>query len=144
MLEAVIDDKLLAVDEDLGRVAAGAVADFPAALHQLLACVRQHAEELQPPFLRDFARESPDHFKVVQTRRREVFQRHFGKLLGEGRKAGMIRKDIASGLMIEILLSATEALVNPQKLAELELWPILIFAAVMLTIGIKRYRQTLD
>jgi ABC-2 type transport system permease protein len=26
----------------------------------------------------------------------------------------------------------------------LELWPILLFAAIMLTIGIKRYRQTLD
>jgi ABC-2 type transport system permease protein len=25
-----------------------------------------------------------------------------------------------------------------------ELWPIALFAAIMLTIGIKRYRQTLD
>jgi ABC-2 type transport system permease protein len=37
-------------------------------------------------------------------------------------------------------------LLKGNTLAEvlLELWPIALFAAVMLTIGIKRYRQTLD
>lgn len=119
LLEAVIDDKMRSVDEDLGRVAAGSRSDFPGALQELLACVRRHAEELQPPFLRDLARETPSLFKRVQLRRRKLFQQHFGKLLGEGRKAGMIRRDISTDLIIEILLGATEALVNPEKLSQL-------------------------
>lgn len=120
LLEAVIDDKMQSADADLGRVAAGSRTDFPGALQELLACVCRHAEELQPSFLRDLARETPSLFKKVQVRRRKLFQQHFGKLLAEGRKAGMIRRDISTDLMIEILLGATEALVNPEKLAQLD------------------------
>nr|MDQ3624958.1 hypothetical protein [Verrucomicrobiota bacterium] len=57
----------------------------------------------------------------VQTRRRAVIQRHFGKLLRQGRKAEMIRKDISAGLAVEILIGATDAIINPQKLSELNL-----------------------
>jgi AcrR family transcriptional regulator len=121
LLAAVIDAKLCAADADLERVAAESSSDFLGSLQHLLACLRQHSEELQPPFLRDVAREAPELFQSVQTRRRELIQRRFGKLLGEGRKAGMIRKDISIDLMIEILVGATDALVNPAKLAELDL-----------------------
>jgi AcrR family transcriptional regulator len=121
LLRAVIDDKMRAVDADLGRVASRSSSDFLSAVQQLLACVRQHSEELQPPFLRDMAREVPELFKVVQTRRRALIQRHLGKLLREGRKSGMIRKDMTVDLMIEILVGATDALMNPQKLSQLDL-----------------------
>jgi len=121
LLKSVIDDKLRAVDADLGRVASRSSADFLSAVQQLLACVRQHSEELQPPFLRDMGREAPELFKVVQTRRRALIQRHLGKLLREGCKSGMIRQDMTTDLMIEILVGATDALMNPQKLSQLEL-----------------------
>jgi AcrR family transcriptional regulator len=121
LLKSVIEDKLHAVDADLSRVALRSSSDFLSAVQQLLACVRQHSEELQPPFLRDMAREVPELFKVVQTRRRALIQRHLGKLLREGRKSGMIRKDITIDLMIEILVGAMDALMNPQRLSQLEL-----------------------
>ena len=85
--------------------------------------MQRHAEEIRPPFLRDIQRDAPDLFKVVQARRREVIQRYFGRLLGEGRREGLIRKDFPVHLIIEILLGAVEAIVNPQRLAELELSP---------------------
>jgi len=59
----------------------------------------------------------------VQARRREVIQRAFNKLLGEGRREGLIRKDVPVHLLIEILLGAVEAIVNPPRLAELGLSP---------------------
>lgn len=131
LLEAVIEDKLRAVDLDLGRVATASAADFAAALPHLLACVREHSEELQPSFLRDMAREAPELFARVQTRRRALIQRHFGKLLGEGRKAGIIRKDITTDLMIEILVGATDALMNPQKLSQLNLSAKICLSAII-------------
>src|SRR5687768_6268822 len=121
LLEAVIEDKLGTAEADLDRIAARYPGDFIDALHELLECLRQHSEELQPPFLRDMAREAPELFQLVQTRRRAFIQRHFGKLLGEGRRRGMIRKDIATDLMIEILIGATDTLINPRKLSELKL-----------------------
>lgn len=131
LLKAVIEDKLGAVETDLDRIAAEPFTNFPSAVHRLLVALRLHWEELQPAFVRDIGREAPELFTLVQTRRRALIQRHFGRLLVEGRKAGMIRKDIATGLMIEILVGATDALVNPQKLAQLDLSPKACLSAVV-------------
>jgi hypothetical protein len=93
--------------------------------------VQRHAEEIQPPFVRDLGREAPELFKLVEGRRREVIQRHFGKLFDEGRRAGIIRKDIAPKVMIEILLGATQAVMNPAKMAELGLTPKTGFLSII-------------
>ena len=121
LLEAMLLDKFRCVEEELEAITSECSADFPAGLHRLLACVQRHTEEIRPPFLRDIQREAPDLFKVVQARRREVVQRSFSKLLGEGHREGLVRKDIPVHLIIEILLGAVEAIINPPRLAELEL-----------------------
>jgi AcrR family transcriptional regulator len=123
LLEAMLLDKFRCAEEEMEAITSECSADFPAGLHRLLACVQRHTEEIRPPFLRDIQREAPDLFKVVQARRREVIQRSFSKLLGEGRREGLIRKDIPVHLIIEILLGAVEAIVNPPRLAELGLSP---------------------
>ena len=123
LLEAMLLDKFRCAEEELEAITSECSADFPSGLHRLLACVQRHTEEIRPPFVRDLQREAPDLFKVVQARRREVIQRAFSKLLGEGRLEGLIRKDIPVHLIIEILLGAVEAIVNPPRLAELELSP---------------------
>jgi len=121
LLQAVVEDKLRSANSDFEAVMEKCSSDFLGALHDLLACVRQQSEELQPAFTRDMAREAPELFQVVQAKRRALIQRHFGKLIGEGQKAGMIRKDIAAALMIEILVGATDSLVTPQRLSQLNL-----------------------
>ena len=123
LLEAMLLDKFRSAEEDLEAITSECSADFPSGLHRLLACVQRHTEEIRPPFVRDVQREAPDLFQVVQARRREVIQRSFSNLLGEGRREGLIRKDIPVHLIIEILLGAVEAIVNPPRLAELELSP---------------------
>ena len=121
LLEAMLLEKFRCVEEDLQAIASECSGDFATGLHRLLACLQRHTEEIRPPFVRDIQREAPDLFKVVQARRREVIQRSFSKLLGEGRREGLIRKDIPVHLIIEILLGAVEAIINPPRLAELEL-----------------------
>ena len=123
LLRSVVLDKFRSVELDLDRIASASSTDVLDSLHQLLACVQHHAEEIQPPFVRDIRREAPEMFQLVQSRRREVIQSHFGKILDEGRRAGIFRKDISTQLMIEILLGATEAIMNPPKMAELGLTP---------------------
>jgi AcrR family transcriptional regulator len=129
LLEAVIGDKLSRVDADLGR-AMGA-GDFSAQLHGLLACMRGHTEEIQPAFVRDVRREAPELFALVQDGRRKLIQRHFGKLLESGRKAGSIRRDIPTKLLIEILVGAVDAIVNPARLGEFGLTPRTGFAHIV-------------
>ena len=130
LLEAVITDKLRSVDAGLKGVTDGRAADFPARLHAMLACMREQADEIQPAFIRDVRREVPELFALVQEGRRKVIQRHFGKLLTDGRKAGSIRRDIPVPLMIEILIGAVDAIINPVRMGELRLTPRTGFAQI--------------
>jgi AcrR family transcriptional regulator len=123
LLRAVLLDKFRSVESDLDRLMASASKDVLGALQQLLTCMQHHTEEIQPPFVRDIRREAPEIFQVIQTRRRELIQHYFGKLFEDGRRAGIIRKDMPTRLMIEILVGATEAIMNPAKIMELGLTP---------------------
>jgi AcrR family transcriptional regulator len=131
LLKAVLMDKFDEVDADLGRLARQSSTDFSAALRELLAQVQRHTEEIQPHFLRDIRREDPALFQLVQARRHDILQRHFGRLFAEGRKAGVIRKDVSPRLLLEILLGAVQAIINPPKMAELGLTPKSGFAHII-------------
>ena len=123
LLRAVLLHKFDDVEQDLERITEKSSRDVLTALREVLGCLQRHTQEIQPPFVRDIRREAPDMFQLVQSRRREIIQRYFGRILQEGRKAGIVRKDISTRMMIEILLGVTEAIMNPSKLAELGLTP---------------------
>lgn len=123
LLRAVLLDKFHNVESDLDQATATLSSDVLGALHELLACMQRHTSEIQAPFVRDMRRENPEFFKLIEDRRRQIIQRYFGKIFEEGRRAGILRRDIPARLMIEILVGATEAIMNPPKMAELGLTP---------------------
>jgi len=123
LLQAVLMDKFRNVEADLDAIMAQRSDDTLTELQRFLACMQQHTEEIQPPFVRDIRREAPELFQVIEKRRREMIQRYFGKIFAEGRKAGLVRKDIPVKLIIEILLGAVQAIMNPPKMDELGLDP---------------------
>lgn len=133
LLKAVLVDKFNEIDSDLLRVTSDS-ADVHTSLHRLLACIQRHTEEIQPPFVRDIQREAPEMFQLVERRRREIILRHFGRLFELGRRDGIIRKDIPTRLIVEILLGATQAILNPPKMAELNLTPKTGFTAIIAVI----------
>lgn len=131
LVEAVIRDKAGRVEADLGRIAARTSQDFMRTLHDLLACMQGHTGEVQPPFVRDLRREAPELFKIIEQRRRQVIQRHFGSLFARGRKLGKVRKDVPSDLIVAVLLAATEAIMNPPQMEELGLSPKAGYSAII-------------
>ena len=68
---------------------------------------------------------------MVENRRREIIQRHFGTLLRAGRKTGIIRKDISTEVILEMLLSSVQAIMNPAKILEMNLTPKTGYAAIV-------------
>ena len=134
LVRAVLVEKFRAADADFEKISSVASADFPRALHALLAAVQKHTEEIQPPFLRDIRREAPEVFELVEERRRKTIRRHFGRLLAAGRKAGLIRKDIPARLVMEILLGAVRSVANPARLIDLGLTPKACIAAIITVI----------
>jgi AcrR family transcriptional regulator len=131
LLEAVIADKFNGMGTELDRISHQSTNDFPASLRELLTHVQCQTEEVQPAFIRDLRREAPEIFRLVEERRREVIQTHFGRLLVKWRRAGFIRKDIPAWLVIEILLGATEAIMNPVKMTQLGLTLRTGFSAIL-------------
>jgi AcrR family transcriptional regulator len=123
LVEALLLDKIRRVESDLQQITSDSSSDFLTTLHHLLARVQMHLEEIQPPFLRDLRREAPKMFALIETRRREMIHQYFGRLVGNGQAAGIIREDVSIQLIIEILLGATQAIMNPAKLTGLGLTP---------------------
>jgi AcrR family transcriptional regulator len=131
LLEAVLADKFASVEAKLEEITRAYPLDFSAALHELLANTKRELDEIKPPFVRDMRQKAPQVFKIVERRRAELIERFFGKLFIEGQGTGMVRKDLPAKLMIEILLAAVQAIVNPAKVEELGLTPKTGFSSVV-------------
>src|SRR5438128_12620024 len=116
LLEAVLADKFAGVEAKLNGIIHAHPHDFSAALHELLANMQRELDEIKPPFVRDMRQKAPHVFKVIERRRAELIERHFGKLFVEGQRAGMVRKDIPAKLIIEILLTMVEGVLNPPRM----------------------------
>jgi AcrR family transcriptional regulator len=123
LLRAVLLDKFRSVDADLEQIMTQSSANALAGLQQLLACMQRHTEEIQPPFVRDIRREAPELFKLVESRRRELIQRYFGRIFDNGRREKIIRSDISSEMILEILLGAVQSIMNPAKIEALGVTP---------------------
>ncbi|MGE5218633.1 MAG: TetR/AcrR family transcriptional regulator [Chloroflexota bacterium] len=123
LLRAVLLDKIGSVERDLDAIMAQSPGDAFSALQQLLACMQRHTEEIQPPFVRDIRRESPELFKLVEERRRILIQRYFGKIFDDGQRAGIVRKDVSTAVIVEILLAAVQEIMHPAKIEEFGLTP---------------------
>ena len=121
LLEAVIDEQFRRVSEECERIIAARDMDFQVTLREFLACIQRHTAEIQPPFLKDMRQEAPQTFQRVERLRHALIERYFGELMRRGRNAGVIRKDIPAPLIIEILLAAVQAIVNPARMEELDL-----------------------
>ena len=131
IVEAAIEDKISEVESEMAEISSGSSEDFPGSIRRLFACVLRQMAEIQPPFMRDILREAPEAFKLIEVRRKEMIQRHIGKLLAEGGRAGIIRKDIPVELIIEIFLGAVQRIMNPPRLSELGLTPESGFSAIL-------------
>src|SRR5215831_13179212 len=83
LLRATLLDKFRNIEADLDHIMSARSGDVLGSLHQLLACVQRHAEEIQAPFVRDIRREAPEMFQLVQSQRRELIQRYFGKIFDD-------------------------------------------------------------
>jgi AcrR family transcriptional regulator len=131
LLEAMLLDKFRSLEADVARITMERSPEFAVALQRLLAIIQRHTDEIRSPFVRDIQRETPHLFQVVEGRRREVIRRHFGKVFAQGRREGLIRKDVPLRLIIEILLGATQAIMNPPMMEELKLTPTAGFTGIV-------------
>lgn len=131
LVESVLLAKVADAEAEMAGIMEALSEDFLGALHQLLLCVERQTSEIHPAFVRDLRRETPELFKVVEEGRQRIIQKHFGGLFAKGRKLGMIRKDLPTNLITEVLLVATQSIVNPAKLDEMGLSPKTAYSSII-------------
>jgi len=131
LLEAVLANKFAGVEAKLSEIMRAQAHDFSAALHQLLTNTQRELDEIKPPFVRDMRQKAPQVFNSVERRRAILFERFFGKLFIEGQRTGMVRKDVPAKLIMEILLTIVQAIMNPAKMEELGMMPKEGFAGIL-------------
>jgi AcrR family transcriptional regulator len=131
LLEAVLADKFAGVEAKLNGIARAHPHDFSMALHELLINTQRELDEIKPPFVRDMRQKAPHVFKVIECRRAALIERFFGRLFVEGQRTGMVRKDVPTKLIIEILLTIVQAIMNPAKMGELGMMPKDGFAGIL-------------
>ncbi len=130
LLAAVLQSKYESIRRILREVTRQRSQHFPEALHALSRGVQGEMSELQPAFLRDMSK-APEIFQRLEQRRANLIREHFGQLFRQGQRDGHVRTDIPVELMIETLLGAVQAIMNPQKLEQLELAPRDVFVGLL-------------
>ena len=131
LVEAVLNEKFDGLDQELDDIVGKRSKDVVRGLQELLECMQRQIEEIQPPFVRDVRREAPEIFELVKKRRSAAIRRCFVAILENGRKAGIVRNDFSLEVAIEILLGATDAIINPTKLAELKITPTEAYRVIL-------------
>jgi AcrR family transcriptional regulator len=131
LVKATLLDKFAELDAELEEITSARPTDFLSALHRMLAVLQRHADEIRPPFLRDIQRGAPELFQLVEARRSAAIRLRFGKLFAAGRREGKVRKDIPAPLAIAVLLGATQAIMNPERIADLGITPRTGISAIL-------------
>lgn len=144
LLEAVISRKLGDLEAVMDAVPSGKPEQFGATLHRLLTCLRQQAEEISPAFARDLSREEPALFERIKTKRREVIERTFSRILQVGQKAKLIRRDIPGDILVEMLVGLADAVAVPEKVAARGMAPgeMLTFVLKVFLEGVKTRKES--
>lgn len=121
ILETLLTSKMADAEADLTSVVTDKNLDFPERLRRMLECVRRHTSELSPTFLRDMGRDMPGLFAIVKERRSHIIRKHWGALMEEGMRKGLVRRDLPLEMLLGMLIGAADAVVNPIRLSEMGL-----------------------
>ena len=123
LVEAVLWYKNEQIGEAMVRITSRDFSDVAATVHELVTSVQRHMADMKPPFLRDMRRAQSETFAAVEALRQRIIRKHFSKILAKGRKAGFIRDDLPIDVIIEVFIAASQVMLSPKKLEELNLSP---------------------
>lgn len=96
-------------------------------LKQLTTALMSFLSKIQPDFIQDIKKYAPKIWVEIDKFRQEKILVHFGDVIEEGKRKGIIRKDCNSKLLMLIYLNTIQNMINPQVLSELPFSALEIF-----------------
>ncbi len=92
--------------------------DFISKLVNLWTTIGRMVCRISKQFQDDMRRYRPDLWKRVDTMRREIFQKHFGKMIDDGIRHGLVRNDVNKDVIVLMYISSLQGVVNPTVVSE--------------------------
>jgi len=89
----------------------------------VLEAIQEETAEVKAPFLHDLRRYAPEVFEHFRTFRAATIPGYFSRIMEEGQRAGRVRKDLKPALILTLLMSSIEGILNPDSLLRLKSTP---------------------
>ncbi len=103
-------------------------------LVKVLEITGQQLSQIQKPILEDLKKYLPEFWKEIEERRRLILKQVYGKLLLDGKKSGIIRRDIDVDFFILMYISLVTSIVNPDVMSKISYNPAQVFHAIVKTL----------
>jgi AcrR family transcriptional regulator len=117
IVEAVMERHFTEVGAKLETVMRS-TSGYMEKLYGVFAIATDTVSQVSPKFMDNLKRKRPDIWKKVEDFRRKSVLTTFSKLIEEGIKFGMIRKDLEKEVALLVLLNSVQGIINPETLSK--------------------------
>lgn len=130
LLKAVLDQLAREVEAEAKKIILDAKLDFTEKVKALLTMLGVRLSQIGRPFMEDLQRYAPERWKEIENVRRKKFLENFGRVLKEGMAQGIFRSDFDSQLLLMMIITLINNMVNPYVLLESPYSPGEMFEAI--------------
>jgi len=131
LLEAAVNDLMSEIELGVRELIMGSGLDFQEKLKRLFTFIGVRIARISPGFIRDLQKNAPELWKRIDRFRREKVLINFDRLLEEGIKKGVFRKDLDRELLMMMYISLVQNLINPEVLSQVPFSAGQVFDAII-------------
>ncbi len=121
LLEAVLDDYLTGMEQDVAAVVADDSGPFEERLERVGVTIARHLQGLDRSVMEEVERLAPRVADSMHRRRLAASERLLGRLIEQGQKEGALRDDMPPAFAAKMLAVANDGLARAEVLEELQL-----------------------
>ncbi len=119
LLDEIMDLTLAKIRSGAEEIVCDQRLHFVEKLESFVAFISSNLARLKQPFLSDLQKNAPQVWQRVRAFRKEMIHTRFANLVAEGMQAGTFRTDVNSKLVVLVIFSALDTIINPETLSHL-------------------------
>jgi AcrR family transcriptional regulator len=116
---------------DIHAVVSDSKRDFVEKLHDLLVAVGSRMSRIQRTFLEELPRKAPHVWADLEAFRREVLFRELSRLIAQGSRRGMIRRDVDPQLFLQMFFVTISGILHPEALSNMPFAAADVFRSIL-------------